>query len=1024
MTRLPVFAIILLLLIGVTAPAKDLTDEQLPIPRIHQGKYLDSKSVSQTFMHPHASITADTFVLGDYSFDDSGGPNAQGWIGQERYTNWEPGIYFHVADTTELYGGDYGRLIVLEGDHSMWCGASATISGKLCYYATLPGYGNGWAQYFETIKMPYTGDVTISYLVIYDSEPAEDISYLQYLNKDGYWHSLAAYDYWLPGDTTELESFLIPDSVLTDSLQVRFAFYSDGAWSDEDGLWPTDGAIVIDSLTLSDAGGVISFQDFEAEPVGATMTNDGHWFASRPAMKGDFSGLFSGLTVLQEDGCIGNASALWGFFNGSTEDYSCGGHPEQLAVPTGDQQGFYLEDVISNEIWSPFIDWDEDMHGTPIPSTADVAIFEFDVYRDLPLANLVFYDWFLRSVVDSCAGKWQSDSYLYYGDRKDWYHHRVQIAGYIEPGADAVQLALRAVDMCPYWCGLYGDGLCHSHAPLFDNPRLVRVDIAGPSWEFAYGYITEGMFQDNFATDGTLTGTVRMDGPNLESDGSPRDEVTVWVTSQDGIDFHVPGEQSSGPAVYCHIKDVSPTKSGSAVSDDVSKFPLIATGGGWTVLQCYSSRPDKQGPEYTIDLSDGLYQPGDTVWYYFSGRDVNGNTNYWSNTFGATMSEAEIRENLMEVTCLPANALSGATDILYVDGFDSYGAQPYFESAFEMLGLTPDRYDVLSPTIVPGSGPGARVADVVQQLASVYETIIWNTGYFRNAGINDGIEIEGFKKSSDDFGILHEFLDQSPNSPGVYLSGDNLATWWLTRTGNGAVNLRSTYMNFNVVNSSHIDAGEPVTPLVIGFPYTCFDHPTDGVDTLLAYGGGCSGLNDFDVLEPYGPAGMSMAYSQHPLRGAVLTQATQNVVGDTASVILSGFSFHEIRDYRSGLPLARAHHLEAILNCLESGIGSTVDEGNVTPLKNSLSVNYPNPFNPATMIDFTVAVRGHVELAIYDVAGRRIRVLVSGVRSPGLVHHARWNGRDDGGRIVASGVYFYRLRADGFTQTHKMVLLK
>jgi hypothetical protein len=169
MTRLPVFAIILLLLIGVTAPAKDLTDEQLPIPRIHQGKYLDSKSVSQTFMHPHASITADTFVLGDYSFDDSGGPNAQGWIGQERYTNWEPGIYFHVADTTELYGGDYGRLIVLEGDHSMWCGASATISGKLCYYATLPGYGNGWAQYFETIKMPYTGDVTMSYVVIYDS---------------------------------------------------------------------------------------------------------------------------------------------------------------------------------------------------------------------------------------------------------------------------------------------------------------------------------------------------------------------------------------------------------------------------------------------------------------------------------------------------------------------------------------------------------------------------------------------------------------------------------------------------------------------------------------------------------------------------------------------------------------------------------------------------------------------------------------------------------------------------------------
>jgi hypothetical protein len=1024
MTKITGIAAIFLLVVAITVPAKDLQEQRPPLPRIHQGEYLDNAPVAPPFIRAHANAAADTFVLGQYSFDGQFGPDVQGWRGVERYDRTSMEIYFHVADSTELSGGDVGRLIVLEGDHSMWCGASPTGTGELCYYATLPGYGNGWAQYFSSAKYPYSGDVTVSFLCIWDSEPAEDISYVEYLNKDGYWHELASYDYWLPGDSIEFESYVIPDSMIPDSLQVRFAFYSDGAWSDEDGIWPTDGAIIIDSLTLADTSGVISFQDFEAEAVGARQTNDGHWIAHTFTAKGDFSGLFPGLTVLQEDGCFGNTSALWGFFNGSTEDYSCGGHPEQTAVPTGDPTVYQYEEFISNEIWSPFIDWDQDEQGAMVPSTADIAMLDFDVYRDLVLTNLVFYRWYVRSVVDGCAGNWRTDNYVYYGDRKDWYRHRAQVAGYVEPGADQIQIALRAADMCAWWCGIYGDGTCHSHAPLFDNVRVVRVDIPGPSWNISHGYYSQGMFSDNFATDGTLTGTVRMDGPNLESSGQPEDEVTVWVTSMHGIDFHTPEQQSSGPAVYCHVKELSPAKSGSAVSGDLSKFPLIASSGGWTTLQCYSSRPDKQGPDYDIDLNDDLYQPGDTVQYYFSARDVNGNTNYWSNRFGVSTSEAEIRANLMEVTCLPANALNGATDILYVDGFDSYGAQPYFESAFDMLGISPDRYDVINPTFAPGSGPGARVIDVVQQLASVYGIIIWNTGYFRNAGINDGRDVGNYKKSSDDFGMLYEFLDQSPNRPGVYLSGDNFASWWLTSAGTGAVNMRSTYMNFYIVNSSHTAAGEPVSPMVISLPNTCFEHPSSGIDTLLAYGGGCSGINDFDILEPSGTANTVMEYSGLSLHGAVLRQVTPNAAGDTAQVILSGFSFHEIREHRIGMVPARARHLEAILNCLGSGVGAPVGVANSFPLDNSLSANYPNPFNPLTSIDYTVKRRGHVELAIYNVAGKRIRTLVSGMKSSGQIHRVQWDGRDHNGRPVASGVYFYRLRTEGFTKTHKMVLLR
>lgn len=84
---------------------------------------------------------------------------------------------------------------------------------------------------------------------------------------------------------------------------------------------------------------------------------------------------------------------------------------------------------------------------------------------------------------------------------------------------------------------------------------------------------------------------------------------------------------------------------------------------------------------------------------------------------------------------------------------------------------------------------------------------------------------------------------------------------------------------------------------------------------------------------------------------------------------------------------------------------------------------YPNPFNPATTIRFGLQEAAHARLRIYDVSGRFVRSLVDGFRSAGA-HSEIWNGTDDAGRAVASGVYFYRLQAGAFTETRKMVLLR
>ena len=99
------------------------------------------------------------------------------------------------------------------------------------------------------------------------------------------------------------------------------------------------------------------------------------------------------------------------------------------------------------------------------------------------------------------------------------------------------------------------------------------------------------------------------------------------------------------------------------------------------------------------------------------------------------------------------------------------------------------------------------------------------------------------------------------------------------------------------------------------------------------------------------------------------------------------------------------------------------DPARALPSAVSLDGNFPNPFNPATMIRFALPATQPVELAIYDVRGQKVRTLVHGVMEAGH-HEVTWLGRDDQGRGVASGMYFYRLSTDGDQYVRKMLLVK
>lgn len=93
------------------------------------------------------------------------------------------------------------------------------------------------------------------------------------------------------------------------------------------------------------------------------------------------------------------------------------------------------------------------------------------------------------------------------------------------------------------------------------------------------------------------------------------------------------------------------------------------------------------------------------------------------------------------------------------------------------------------------------------------------------------------------------------------------------------------------------------------------------------------------------------------------------------------------------------------------------------PTEFALAQNYPNPFNPDTRIDYALPIDSDVELSIFNVLGQKVTTMSLG-RMPAGNHSVTWHGTDADGSQVASGIYFYRISAENFAATKKMMLLK
>ena len=973
----------------------------------------------QALVPRHGPVHNDTTYLGSWDFEGPGG-SPQGWTTLD--LSEQEGTFFHVAGPIELNGG---KLTPLEGLRSMWCGVSPGPGSPQCSYVSPPGYGNNWSQFLCSDTL-VCDSVRVYYKACWDTEAGYDEVTVEYLDDD-LWLPLQTYD----GSGSADECFAFAPS--TGSTQIRVRFDSDGAWSDQDGSYDTDGAVLIDSITVQCFNGGVetffNFEDFEGASQGDLGA--GIWTAKPRPGFGDYGALHYAPNVLQNlGGCTFNSGFLWGFFDDPMiTNYACDGFPEQGATPYGpDENGLYL----SNAVVSPPI---------PVTGSGDRFILSYDFYNDRTLDQGLVNIWQVRSWVGGCPSAWQNNVFILGFENSGWIRNAVDISTLVDPAANFIQVQLGVLDLCEVYCGIWTLGDCHSHAPLYDNVEVARVDVIGP--EFNVRHVD--LFQDTFAEDGTRTGIARADAamdiaPSASPTILPGDSITVWSLTGVGGDPNT----GIGPAAYVYVAvwpegqpgktpaDLEAPETRSAVG---TRFPFVGTvvhdGVTWACFRMDSavtSDGSTVAARYCFDLNDAVFTPGDTVCYVLAADDGLGNTNYWSRRLDGqgenfvTDSMSEALSSPLEFTILPAGGWARGGKILYVDDADDRPGPPqlYFDSAWKLYGQDEyvDRYDVLSPSSAAGNSLASRIKNIGVQLIFCYRGIVWNSG-----SLSSGLVGDGTVEKSDDFAALFTFLDSAPNGPGVLLMGDNIGSEWASLTGTSAVNLRSVYMNFNVANDSHVDAGEPVSPLLVE-AYFCLQAYSPWTEFVIY--GGCPTVRNFDVLQATG-----LSFPVHPYPNgsgeAMISQVTPNQNGSTARTVLAGFSFETIRDTAPGFPPVREGFLRAAFRCLLNGIGSIGPPTGVRDNHTSSFLNNaaPNPFNPETTIRYGVRKRGHVSLKVYNVAGQLVRTLVDDIKSPRPKgFEVTWDGRSDRGDAAATGVYFYKLVAPGFTETKKMVLLK
>ena len=213
------------------------------------------------------------------------------------------------------------------------------------------------------------------------------------------------------------------------------------------------------------------------------------------------------------------------------------------------------------------------------------------------------------------------------------------------------------------------------------------------------------------------------------------------------------------------------------------------------------------------------------------------------------------------------------------------------------------------------------------------------------------------------------------------------------------------YSYFGIGNNSNMSGGYSGIENIYGIDGTLAENFS------FAYLYGTNADYGIDELE----VGNGTAFLESQdgfVRGVFFEQGTYKTIA--ASSIFGAMGDGTGENTKASL---MANYLEYLFSNVNAG-------NNVITLGTHLGKNYPNPFNPMTTIEFTIEnTKENTELTIHNIKGQKIKILVN-EKLDASTHQVAWDGTDDNGKVVSSGVYFYRLKSGGYTSTKKMILLK
>ena len=483
---------------------------------------------------------------------------------------------------------------------------------------------------------------------------------------------------------------------------------------------------------------------------------------------------------------------------------------------------------------------------------------------------------------------------------------------------------------------------------------------------------------------------------NNYAGGAPLDTVLEWSTE--------PGRQT---AFYRGTTELaSPARDANVILTPRARLivtvPLEGRSDYSETMDAHLRRIGS-----TQDITDQDYIAANDVSPVFSGGGSSGaledSVNVSTDAFG-TFTLTQIPPGVYEITVKAPGYITGRSDTLTLFNGLTLAIAPTFGSA--ALGT-------LSPPTAPGSLRGGDATNDNQVdiadanlIFSVWNETTADPGYVRDADINN----DGVINSIDLGFVTKNFGNDGFGAPPVFKlitsGGDNssaiakvegideVEAWWPGRV-------------FEV--TARLEDMSDVAAFGLQLTYDPEKVKPLAAEQAVAQG---------DVFD--GNSAGSLFF--HRVETGVVEVASGRIGDDwtaSGSGDLVTVRFMALADEPGVIEIANG----VVVNSAHFGIPMTVEKAPSLPSVAALHQNYPNPFNPSTEIRFDIPTARDVQLRIYNQLGQTVRTLVDNRMKAGT-YALEWDGQDQMGRSVASGVYFYNLEAGDFNQIRKMTLVK